>query len=95
MIGNTSIMSASSNSDAPLENQVHLDHSQEAKDATEQEKNMTLMQAIKLYPKAVAWSVLISTAIIMEGYDIVLLSSFYALPQFNKRFGVGKASTFE
>lgn len=33
---------------------VHLDHSQEAKDATEQEKNMSLMQAIKLYPKAVA-----------------------------------------
>jgi SP family general alpha glucoside:H+ symporter-like MFS transporter len=71
---------------------VHLDHSQEAKDATEQEKNMSLMQAIKLYPKAVAWSVFISAAIIMEGYDIVLLSSFYALPQFNKKFGVSIAT---
>ncbi len=24
----------------------------------------------------------------MEGYDVVLLSSFYALPQFNQRYGV-------
>ena len=27
-------------------------------------------------------------AIIMEGYDVILLSSFYALPQFNKKYGV-------
>jgi SP family general alpha glucoside:H+ symporter-like MFS transporter len=62
--------------------------STEAKDATEREHQMSLMQAIKLYPKAVGWSVLLSTAIIMEGYDVVLLSSFYALPQFNKKYGV-------
>ena len=31
---------------------------------------------------------LLSMAIIMEGYDVVLLSSFYALPQFNKKYGV-------
>jgi SP family general alpha glucoside:H+ symporter-like MFS transporter len=29
---------------------------------------MTLMQGIKLYPAAIAWSVLLSTAIVMEGY---------------------------
>lgn len=62
--------------------------SAEAKDATEYEHNMSFMQAIKLYPKAVGWSVLLSTAIVMEGYDVVLLSSFYALPQFNKKYGV-------
>lgn len=29
---------------------------------------MTLLQGIRLYPKAVGWSVLISTCIAMEGY---------------------------
>jgi SP family general alpha glucoside:H+ symporter-like MFS transporter len=47
-----------------------------AKNATEKEHNMTLWQGIKLYPKAVAWSLLISTCICMEGYDVCLLSNF-------------------
>lgn len=64
------------------------DLSAEAKDATTKEHEMGFMQAIKLYPKAVGWSILLSTAIVMEGYDVVLLSSFYALPQFNKKYGV-------
>jgi len=59
-----------------------------ARSATEQEHNMTFMQAIKLYPKAMAWSILLSTAIVMEGYDVVLIGSFYALPQFNEKYGV-------
>jgi len=62
--------------------------SAEAKDATNKEHEMSFLQAIKLYPKAVGWSVLLSTAIIMEGYDVILLASFYALPQFNKKYGV-------
>ena len=60
----------------------------EAKEAAEVEKAMTLTQAIKLYPKAVGWSVLLSTAIVMEGYDLSLLGSFYAFPPFAKRYGV-------
>jgi SP family general alpha glucoside:H+ symporter-like MFS transporter len=60
----------------------------DAKGATQKEHDMTLKQAAKLYPNAIGWSVLLSTAIIMEGYDAVLLSSFYALPQFNERYGV-------
>ena len=62
--------------------------STEAKDATTKEHQMGFMQAIKLYPKAVGWSILLSTAIVMEGYDVVLLNSFYGLPQFNQKFGV-------
>jgi SP family general alpha glucoside:H+ symporter-like MFS transporter len=58
-----------------------------AKAATEKEQNMTLLQGIKLYPKAVAWSVLISTCIAMEGYDISLVNNFYGFPQFNKKYG--------
>jgi SP family general alpha glucoside:H+ symporter-like MFS transporter len=60
---------------------------QKAKVATDAEHQMTLLQGIKLYPKAVGWSVLISTCICMEGYDISLLSNFYGFPQFAKKYG--------
>lgn len=58
-----------------------------AKSATDKEHNMSLWQGIKLYPKAIGWSVLISTCIAMEGYDVCLLSNFYGFPQFNRRYG--------
>lgn len=48
---------------------------------------MSLLQGIRLYPKAVMWSVLISTCIVMEGYDISLVNNFYAFPQFNRKYG--------
>lgn len=59
----------------------------EARQATEDQHAMTLREGLRRYPKAVAWSMLLSTAIIMEGFDVVLLGSFYALPQFNKKYG--------
>lgn len=46
----------------------------DARAASEKEQHMTLMQGIKLYPKAVGWSFFISTCIIMEGYDVCLLN---------------------
>ncbi|KAF3057548.1 Maltose permease MAL31 [Trichoderma lentiforme] len=58
-----------------------------ARQAAEAEHNLSLLQAIRKYPKAVLWSVLLSTSIIMEGYDIVLISSFFAQPSFRKRYG--------
>ncbi|KGO43508.1 Major facilitator superfamily domain, general substrate transporter [Penicillium expansum] len=59
----------------------------EAHAAIEKEHNMTAIQALKLYPKAVAWSLLLSCAIIMEGYDVVLIGSFFAFPAFNMKYG--------
>ncbi len=58
--------------------QVHAldDIINSARIATEKEQNMTLMQGIRLYPKAIAWSVLISTCIVMEGYDVALINNF-------------------
>ncbi|RAO72411.1 uncharacterized protein BHQ10_008423 [Talaromyces amestolkiae] len=61
--------------------------SSEAKLATEAEHNMSIRDAISRYPKAVAWSILFSTAIIMEGYDIVLVTAFFAYPSFQEKFG--------
>lgn len=49
---------------------------QGAKSAAEKELNMTLLQGIRLYPKAIAWSLLISTCIVMEGYDVCLTNNF-------------------
>ena len=60
----------------------------DAKAASDKEHNMTLLQGIRLYPKAVAWSMLISTCIVMEGYDVCLLNSFYGFPPFNRKYGV-------
>lgn len=58
-----------------------------AKAATDKEHSMSLLQGIRLYPKAIGWSLLISTCIAMEGYDVCLLSNFYGFPQFNKKYG--------
>ncbi|KAL5117099.1 hypothetical protein ACEQ8H_005058 [Pleosporales sp. CAS-2024a] len=59
----------------------------DARHATEKEHSMTLLQGIKLYPKAIGWSVLISTCIVMEGYDVCLLNNFFGFPQFKRKYG--------
>ncbi|ORY88477.1 general substrate transporter [Leucosporidium creatinivorum] len=59
----------------------------EARDASDLESNMTLREALRCYPKAVFWSLCLSTAIVMEGFDVVLLGSFYALPTFVRDYG--------
>jgi SP family general alpha glucoside:H+ symporter-like MFS transporter len=55
--------------------------------ATEKEHKMSLLQGIKLYPKAIGWSILISTCIVMEGYDVSLINNFYGFAQFNRKYG--------
>ncbi|KAF7196396.1 Maltose permease MAL31 [Pseudocercospora fuligena] len=60
----------------------------DAKKASDAEQNMTLLQGIKLYPKAIGWSVLISTCIAMEGYQVALVNNFYAFDTFNEKYGV-------
>lgn len=60
---------------------------QKARAATEKERKMGMWRGMKIYPKAVAWSILISTCIAMEGYDISLVNNFYAFPQFNRKYG--------
>ncbi|KAK0864027.1 hypothetical protein LTS02_006269 [Friedmanniomyces endolithicus] len=67
--------------------QIETHVAEDAAKATESEQSMTILQGIKTYPKAVGWSVLLSTCIIMEGFDIVLINSLYGLPAFQQRFG--------
>lgn len=52
-----------------------------AKTATDKEHNMTVWEAVRLYPKAIAWSMLISTCIVMEGESCLSgLTSLVLLP---------------
>jgi len=60
---------------------------EEAAKATQAEHEMGLLASLKLYPKAVGWSVLLSTAIVMEGFDVVLLANLFAYPPFKEKFG--------
>jgi len=48
---------------------------------------MTLLEGVKLYPKAIAWAALIAMCCAMEGYDIALIGNFYAFPPFNEKYG--------
>jgi SP family general alpha glucoside:H+ symporter-like MFS transporter len=51
------------------------------------EHSLTTWDAIRLYPKAITFSLILSLTIIMEGYDTYLLGSFYAYPTFARKFG--------
>ena len=59
----------------------------DAQDATELEHNLTIRDSLKLYPKAVMYSLAFSTAVIMEGYDLALIDSFFGFTSFKRQFG--------
>ncbi|KNG85211.1 MFS alpha-glucoside transporter [Aspergillus nomiae NRRL 13137] len=75
------------NDNPPSHDDLDLPNSTEAQAAIAKEHDMTLWEALRLYPKAVGWSLLFSCAIIMEGYDVVLIGSFLAFPAFNEKYG--------
>ena len=59
----------------------------EAQAANAHEHSLTVRQALKAYPWAVVWSLIISMSVIMEGYDTILIGSLYAYPTYAKQFG--------
>ncbi|GAP83246.1 putative MFS SP general alpha glucoside:H+ symporter [Rosellinia necatrix] len=73
--------------EGPDEKSAADDLIRHARLATEKEHKMSLMQGIRLYPKAIGWSILISTCIVMEGYDVALINNFYGNSQFNRKYG--------
>ncbi|KAJ2985924.1 hypothetical protein NUW58_g5279 [Xylaria curta] len=60
----------------------------EANEANERERAMTLRHALKVYPKAIGWSMLLSSCLIMEGYQTAVVGSYLAYPAFKDRFGI-------
>ncbi|KAI0025226.1 sugar transporter-like protein [Xylariomycetidae sp. FL0641] len=73
--------------DHEVEDKLGYNALDEARQATEDEHNQTLWEALKQNRRAVMWSVLISMTIVMEGYDTILMSSFFAYPTFQQKFG--------
>ncbi len=59
----------------------------DAQDAVLQEHDLGFWEALRLYPKGVFWSVAMSTACIMEGYDTKLIGTLFAQPAFQKAYG--------
>ncbi|KAL2167345.1 hypothetical protein VTG60DRAFT_1378 [Thermothelomyces hinnuleus] len=43
--------------------------------------------AIQQYPKATLWSMFFCLAVVMAGYDAQIITSFYALPAFQRKYG--------
>lgn len=66
-----------------LQRQVLAD----AEEATAQEHKLSFFNAVKLYSRAVFWSVVMSSALIMDGYDTKVVGTLLAQPQFQRRYG--------
>ena len=49
-----------------------IHHAQESDEA---DRLLTVRQALKKYKKAVFWAMFLSTSLIMEGYDLVIVSN--------------------
>ena len=58
---------------------VDADLARDAQLAADAEKPMSLWQGMKAYPKAVAWSIVISIATTMDGYDTGFLAALLGL----------------
>lgn len=60
---------------------------QDAAKATQAEHQMGFLESLKVYRKGVAWSIMLSTAIVMEGFDLILLGGLIGFPAFEEQFG--------
>lgn len=60
----------------------------DAKHGTELEHKLTLREAFKQHPGAIGWTIAICLACVMEGYDTAFIGNLYALPAFQRAFGI-------
>ncbi|EGC41843.1 maltose permease [Histoplasma capsulatum var. duboisii H88] len=59
----------------------------EAQEATTLERALDIRIALKLYPKAAAWSFFFSLGVIMTGYGPQIIGNLYGCPRFQQDFG--------
>jgi SP family general alpha glucoside:H+ symporter-like MFS transporter len=84
-----------------VEQKLDLDTIKDAAQADRVEHKQTIREAFHVHKKAIFWSMALSGALIMEGYDVVVIGSFYGQREchpsqrtalnaanFLKRFGV-------
>ncbi|CAI6089187.1 unnamed protein product [Clonostachys chloroleuca] len=58
-----------------------------AEEAQRVDTSLSARDSLRYYHRAVFWSLAMSMSTIMESYDLLLITSFFAFPQFNQRFG--------
>ena len=60
---------------------------EDARNATAEEHRLGFWDAVKLYPKACMWTMVVSLVVILDGYDTALIGSLFGFPAFQQQFG--------
>ncbi|KAH7367480.1 alpha-glucosides permease MPH2/3 [Plectosphaerella cucumerina] len=60
---------------------------EQSREAMDAEHSLTVREAIRAYPMAIFWSLMVSMCVIMEGYDAILIGNFFAYPAFAEKYG--------
>jgi hypothetical protein len=61
--------------------------SSETQEIIRAEHELGFWEAVRQYPSAVLWALFFCIAVIMAGFDAQIITSFYALPAFQQKFG--------
>lgn len=59
----------------------------QTRDITAAEHELGFWQAVKMYPQATFWAMFFCIAVVMAGFDAQIITSFYALPAFQRKYG--------
>ncbi|KAG6000081.1 hypothetical protein E4U43_001714 [Claviceps pusilla] len=59
----------------------------QTRDITEMEHELGFWDAVQMYPQATFWAMFFCVAVVMAGFDAQIITSFYALPAFQRKYG--------
>lgn len=82
-----SVMEEQEQVDAVNLKRDHLLEIDATRDITVTEHELGFWQAVRMYPKATFWSMFFCIAVVMAGFDAQIITSFYALPAFQQKYG--------
>jgi hypothetical protein len=84
-IASGSIAPALTGNDVPQKGDVLV--IEQTRGITIAEHETTFLEAIRQWPKALGWAFLFCVAVVMAGFDAQIITTFFALPAFQQRFG--------
>jgi MFS family permease len=73
----------------------HLLEIDATRDITAAEHELKFWQAMRMYPQATFWAMFFCIAVIMSGFDAQIITSFYALPAFQQKYGIIVDGSYE
>ncbi|KAG5982566.1 hypothetical protein E4U55_001713 [Claviceps digitariae] len=59
----------------------------QTRDITKIEHELRFWKAVQMYPQATFWAMFFCIAVVMSGFDAQIITSFYALPAFQRKYG--------